>query len=141
MQAGEGTLGRLTRDTLLYTESVQAVTSLRTMLQDMQRNPHQFWSQTNTWKAVLVEARRILDELSVKGIAKVRMNVKTEFAWDANYLFYTVREPFPTKTTGTPRCIRSHRRETGKREKRLVRSLVKFRLPWRRRDKSEVVGT
>jgi len=33
--------------------------------------------------------------------AKVRLNVKTEFAWDANYLFYTVREPFPTKTTGT----------------------------------------
>lgn len=31
---------------------------------------------------------------------KVRLNVKTEFAWDANYLFYTVREPFPTKTTG-----------------------------------------
>ncbi len=27
-------------------------------------------------------------------------NVKTEFAWDANYLCYTVREPFPTKTTG-----------------------------------------
>ena len=34
------------------------------------------------------------------GRAKVRLNVKTEFAWDANYLFYTVREPFPTKTTG-----------------------------------------
>ena len=32
--------------------------------------------------------------------AKLRLNVKTEFAWDANYLFYTVREPFPTKTTG-----------------------------------------
>lgn len=32
--------------------------------------------------------------------SKVRMNVKSEFAWDANYLFYTVREPFPTKTTG-----------------------------------------
>src|SRR5208283_5456004 len=31
---------------------------------------------------------------------RVRLNVKTEFAWDANYLFYTVREPFPTKTTG-----------------------------------------
>ena len=31
----------------------------------------------------------------------MRLNVKTEFAWDANYLFYTVREPFPTKTTGT----------------------------------------
>lgn len=26
---------------------------------------------------------------------------KTEFAWDANYLCYTVREPFPTRTTGT----------------------------------------
>ena len=37
----------------------------------------------------------------VKGNAKVRLNVKSEFAWDANYLFYTVREPFPTKTTGT----------------------------------------
>jgi hypothetical protein len=31
---------------------------------------------------------------------KVRLNVKTEFASDANYLFFTVREPFPTKTTG-----------------------------------------
>lgn len=35
-----------------------------------------------------------------KSNAKARLNVKTEFAWDANYLFYTVREPFPTKTTG-----------------------------------------
>jgi hypothetical protein len=35
------------------------------------------------------------------GNRKVRLNVKTEFACDANYLFYTVREPFPTKTTGT----------------------------------------
>jgi NAD kinase len=34
------------------------------------------------------------------GNSKVRLNVKTEFAWDANYLFYTVREPFPTRTTG-----------------------------------------
>jgi NAD kinase len=30
----------------------------------------------------------------------VRLNVRTEFAWDANYLFFTVREPFPTHTTG-----------------------------------------
>jgi NAD kinase len=37
---------------------------------------------------------------NAKSTAKVRLNVKTEFAWDANYLFYTVREPFPTKTTG-----------------------------------------
>jgi hypothetical protein len=35
---------------------------------DMKRNPHQFWSQTNTWKAVLLEARRVLDELSVRGM-------------------------------------------------------------------------
>ena len=35
-----------------------------------------------------------------KTSATVRLNVKTEFAWDADYLFYTVREPFPTKTTG-----------------------------------------
>jgi len=33
-------------------------------------------------------------------LGKGRLNVKTEFAWDANYLFFTVREPFPTKTTG-----------------------------------------
>jgi len=31
---------------------------------------------------------------------KVRLNVRTEFAWDADYLFFTVREPFPTHTTG-----------------------------------------
>jgi len=35
-----------------------------------------------------------------RGGTRVRFNVKSEFAWDANYLFYTVREPFPTKTTG-----------------------------------------
>lgn len=28
------------------------------------------------------------------------LTVKSEFAWDAMHLFYTVREPFPTKTTG-----------------------------------------
>lgn len=31
---------------------------------------------------------------------KAQLNVRTEFAWDANYLFFTVREPFPTHTTG-----------------------------------------
>jgi hypothetical protein len=31
---------------------------------------------------------------------KMELNVRTEFAWDANYLFFTVREPFPTHTTG-----------------------------------------
>ncbi len=31
--------------------------------------------------------------------ARRQLNVKSEFAWNAEYLFYTVREPFPTKTT------------------------------------------
>jgi NAD kinase len=48
--------------------------------------------------------RRTTEDLfaakNTKGNGKVRLNVKTEFARDANYLFYTVREPFPTKTTG-----------------------------------------
>jgi hypothetical protein len=28
------------------------------------------------------------------------VDVETEFAWDADYLVFTVREPFPTRTTG-----------------------------------------
>ena len=32
---------------------------------------------------------------------KPPINVRTNFPWDANYLFYTVREPFPTNTTQT----------------------------------------
>ncbi len=50
--------------------------------------------------------------------------VRSEFAWDANYLCYTVREPFPTKTTGaslvfgrvtadTPLVIESQMAENG----------------------------
>jgi len=35
-----------------------------------------------------------------KATGKARLNVRSEFAWDADYLYYTVREPFPTKTTG-----------------------------------------
>jgi NAD kinase len=30
----------------------------------------------------------------------VESKVETEFAWDAAHLFFTVREPFPTRTTG-----------------------------------------
>jgi NAD kinase len=47
-----------------------------------------------------------------KSSAKVRLNVRTEFAWDANYLFYTVREPFPTNTTGTSLVFGRVTRET-----------------------------
>ena len=39
-------------------------------------------------------------DAKARAVVKTRLNVKSEFAWDANYLFYTVREPFPTKTTG-----------------------------------------
>jgi hypothetical protein len=31
---------------------------------------------------------------------KVRFNVRMEFPWDSNFLCFTVREPFPTRTTG-----------------------------------------
>jgi hypothetical protein len=55
---------------------------------------------------------------------KVRLNVKTEFAWDADYLFFTVREPFPTRNTGaslvfgrvtseTPLLLQSQMAENG----------------------------
>ncbi len=30
----------------------------------------------------------------------MKLDVRTEVAWDADYLFFTVREPFPTHTTG-----------------------------------------
>jgi len=31
---------------------------------------------------------------------RLKLNVKTEFAWDSDYLRFTVREPFPTRNTG-----------------------------------------
>jgi NAD kinase len=61
---------------------------------------------TITQSAGSILARQTTEDLfagtsqKANGRAKVRLNVKTEFAWDANYLFYTVREPFPTRTTG-----------------------------------------
>ncbi len=58
-----------------------------------------------TQSAGSVLARQALENLAAsapgrKGGKRLRLNVKTEFAWDADYLFYTVREPFPTRTTG-----------------------------------------
>ncbi len=58
-----------------------------------------------TQSAGSVLARQALENLAAsgpgrKGGERLRLNVKTEFAWDADYLFYTVREPFPTRTTG-----------------------------------------
>lgn len=34
-------------------------------------------------------------------IRNIRSNLTSDFPWDADYLFFTVREPFPTQTTGT----------------------------------------
>ena len=52
------------------------------------------------------------------------MDVKTDCPWDADYLFYTVREPFPSRTTGAtlvfgtvtkdqPLTLESHMAEHG----------------------------
>jgi hypothetical protein len=39
------------------------------------------------------------NKLNATHQTKINLNVKSEFAWDANYLVFTVREPFPTRTT------------------------------------------
>lgn len=36
---------------------------------------------------------------SKEGKPDVKLNVKTSFSWDADYLYFTVREPFPSNTT------------------------------------------
>ncbi|MFA6545480.1 MAG: hypothetical protein WCS99_13765 [Limisphaerales bacterium] len=59
-----------------------------------------------------------------KGTRRETTTVQTGFAWDADYLFFTVREPFPTTTTGVsvvfgqvterqPLTIESHMPEHG----------------------------
>ena len=44
LEAGQGTLGKLSRDSTLYNESVAAVRSLRQMLDDMKSNPRRYFS-------------------------------------------------------------------------------------------------
>lgn len=44
VEAGQGTLGRLTRDTTLYTEAVGTIRTLRSMLDDMRQNPRRYFS-------------------------------------------------------------------------------------------------
>jgi NAD kinase len=38
-------------------------------------------------------------------LKKARSGSTMEFPWDANYLYFTVREPFPSKTTTTDLCF------------------------------------
>jgi NAD kinase len=60
-----------------------------------------------TQSAGTAMARQVAKELAAGAKAdenrkaKARLNVRSEFAWDADYLFFTVREPFPTQTTGS----------------------------------------
>ena len=44
VNAGEGTLGRLSRDTTLYSEAVGAVRDLRTLLKDVKDNPRKYFT-------------------------------------------------------------------------------------------------
>lgn len=60
---------------------------------------------TITQSAGSILAQHVSDKLAddrahPKPGSRVRLNVRTEFAWDANYLYFTVREPFPSHTTG-----------------------------------------
>ena len=43
IQSGQGTLGRLSRDTTLYSETLETVRTLRTLLQDIQKNPRRYF--------------------------------------------------------------------------------------------------
>ena len=44
LQAGEGTLGRLSRDSSLYVETLETVRALRQLVQDIQKNPRHYFS-------------------------------------------------------------------------------------------------
>ncbi len=43
IQSGEGTLGLLSRDTALYSETLETVRALRALLQDIQKNPRRYF--------------------------------------------------------------------------------------------------
>jgi NAD kinase len=49
-------------------------------------------------KSILVGANGIMDSVSNR---RLRNQPHESVAWDANYLTFSVREPFPSKTTGT----------------------------------------
>ena len=61
---------------------------------------------TGWLKSLLTGAAAISLSMAARQTQQMRaapgrpLNVKTDFAWDADYLVYTVREPFPTHTTG-----------------------------------------
>lgn len=57
---------------------------------------------TGWFKSLLAGAAGIVQSLgtdAAKQAGRPKLTPKSEFAWDADYLCFTVREPFPSKTT------------------------------------------
>ncbi len=57
---------------------------------------------TGWFKSLLAGAAGIVQSLgtdAAKQASRPKLTPKSEFAWDADYLCFTVREPFPSKTT------------------------------------------
>ena len=50
--------------------------------------------------AITQSAGTILARKAAENTGKTRVKVKSEFPWEADCLYFTVREPFPSKTTG-----------------------------------------
>lgn len=53
---------------------------------------------TGWFKSVFAGARGVVNNISKKNL---EIKSKGQFDWDSDYLYYSVREPFPSKTTGT----------------------------------------
>jgi len=53
---------------------------------------------TGWFKSVLAGAAGIVNKA---GGQKIKIDADKNFTWNANYLYFSVREPFPTKSTGT----------------------------------------
>ena len=51
---------------------------------------------TGWFKSLMAGAVEIAGKVSG---TKVKMSIETSFSWDSKYLYYTVREPFPSKTS------------------------------------------
>lgn len=53
---------------------------------------------TGWFTSILTGASNIINSIAIK---KISFNQKRKFPWNANYLFFSVREPFPSKTSKT----------------------------------------
>lgn len=55
---------------------------------------------TGWFKSVIAGARGVITGLCNQNKAKSELPVRGPFDWDSEYLFYSVREPFPSNATG-----------------------------------------